>query len=151
MARRGKENISENMIAHLTKLQEQMPEMLSKPFQFSQKEDHINWHQLEELDIGQMQKTPDLHLLEKVLSNATYSKLRKEDIDRIGDPAVIKLFKLSQLTMEYMQFNQGLMENLIEGIDVKYRHSFEKCRAMENKVLTQQLEINRIRNEMEVK
>ena len=90
-------------------------------------------------------------MLEKVLSNATYSKLRKEDVDRIGDPAMIKLFKLSQLTMEYMQFSQGLMENLIEGIDVKYRHSYEKWRAMENKVLSQQLEVNRIRNEIEVK
>ena len=56
MARRGKENISENMIAHLTKLQEKIPDMLSKPFQFSQKEDHLNWHQLEELDIDHLQK-----------------------------------------------------------------------------------------------
>lgn len=151
MARREKDNISENMVSHLHKLRENIPQMLNKPFQFSQKEDHIPWNDLEDLDIDQVIANNDFKTLEKLLSHCTYSKIRKEDIDRIADPAMIKLFKLSQLSMEYMQFTQNTLENIIEGVDVKYKHSFQRCKAVENKVINQQMEINRLRNEIEVK
>jgi len=119
--RGGKENISENMVSHLDKLKEQIPGMLNQPFQFSQKEDHIRWNELEDLDMNKLQENNDLDTLERLLSHATYAKIRKGDIDRIGDPAMIKLIKLSQLSMEYMQFTQNTIENLIEGVDVKYQ------------------------------
>jgi glycerophosphoryl diester phosphodiesterase len=121
MSLRTPDRITSNMLSHLEQLKSDIPGLLNTPFQFSQKSDHIRWNELEELDIDQMQKRTDLHKMEKVLSYATYAKLRKEDLDRIGDPAMIKLFKLGQLTMEYMQFTQNTLENMIDGIDVKYR------------------------------
>ena len=145
------ERISGGMVEHLEKLSQQVPEMLNRPFQFSQKQDKIRWNELEELDIDELQKTTNLHTLERHLSSATYAKLQKEDLDRIGDPAVTKLFKLSQLSMEYMQFTQNTLENLIEGIDIKYRKSYQKCKSAETKVVDNQIEINKLRNEIEVK
>ena len=121
MARRTKENISNNMIAHLDQLQSQVPGLLTRPFQFSQKQDSINWKELEELDLDKIQADVNLSALERLLSKYTYAKLTKQDLDKIADPSAIKLFKLSQLTMEYMQFTQNTVENLIQGVDVKYR------------------------------
>lgn len=122
MSFKAKENISDNMTKHLDQLRNQIPGLLNQPFQFSQKEDVIRWNELEDLDIGHIEKTTDLHTLEKVLSHLTFAKMRKEDIDRIADPAFIKLFKLSQLSMEYMQFTQNTVDNLIHGIDVKVKY-----------------------------
>lgn len=120
MARRGQENVSENMTKHLNKITEQIPGLLNRPFQFSQKLDSVNWKELEELDIDKVQNSTDLYALERLLSKYTYAKLNKQDIDKIADPNMIKLIKLSQLSMEYMQFTQNTMENMISGIDIKY-------------------------------
>lgn len=42
--------------------------------------------------------------MELLLQNATFAKLEKSDLKRIKDKNLIKLFKLGQLTTEYLLY-----------------------------------------------
>jgi hypothetical protein len=46
----------------------------------------------------------DIDKVERLLHNVTYSQLEKPDLKRIADKNVIKIFKLGQLTTEYLLF-----------------------------------------------
>ena len=47
----------------------------------------------------------DLRSLEALLQNITYARVEREDIDRFGDENFLKLFKLSQLSIEYLIYS----------------------------------------------
>ena len=44
----------------------------------------------------------DLRSLESLLQNITYAKVEREDVERFGDDYFVKLFRLSQLSIEYL-------------------------------------------------
>jgi zinc finger protein DZIP1 len=55
-------------------------------------------------DIDKITKEVDLRQLENLLQNITYAQLDREDMERMGDAQFIKLFKLSQLSIEYFLY-----------------------------------------------
>ena len=46
----------------------------------------------------------DISQLEKLLQNIANAKLNKHDLKRFGDKNMIKLFKVGQLTTEYLLY-----------------------------------------------
>lgn len=46
----------------------------------------------------------DIDKLERLLQNLTFSQLEKSDLKRVKDKNIIKLFKLGQLTTEYLLY-----------------------------------------------
>ena len=55
-------------------------------------------------DIDKVVKDVDLKQLEGLLQNITYASLERDDLERLGDAHFIKLFKLSQLSIEYLLY-----------------------------------------------
>lgn len=53
-------------------------------------------------DVDRIITDVDLHALESLLQNITYSLLDREDLQRMGDAHFVKLFRLSQLSIEYL-------------------------------------------------
>jgi len=47
-------------------------------------------------------KTTDIVYLEKILQNVANAKLSRADLKMFGDKNMIKLFKVGQLTTEYL-------------------------------------------------
>jgi hypothetical protein len=43
-----------------------------------------------------------LRQLEGLLQNLTYAHLDRDDLERLGDAHFVKLFRLSQLSIEYL-------------------------------------------------
>ena len=56
----------------------------------------------------------DVPLLEQLLGNITMSELTKEDLKILKDKNLIKLFKLGQLSTEYMLYQQQYMDSMCE-------------------------------------
>jgi len=50
----------------------------------------------------------------------TFAKLCSEDHSRLGDAHFVKLFRLSQLSMEYLIYTQNYLQLLSESINLKY-------------------------------
>ncbi len=66
----------------------------------------INWRQLMNVDLEKVTKEIDLQTLETLLNNVTYANLDRDDLERLGDQHFVKLFRLSQLTIEYLLYTQ---------------------------------------------
>ena len=64
----------------------------------------INWRQLMNVDLDRVVKEIDLQTLENLLSNVTFASLDREDVDRLGDAHFVKLFRVAQLTIEYLLY-----------------------------------------------
>ena len=73
-------------------------------FTFKQKTESLNWDMLAEADLDHIIQTTDITQLEHLLQNISNAALDKQDIRRIGDKNLIKLFKVGQLTLEYLLF-----------------------------------------------
>lgn len=58
------------------------------------------------VDLDRVTKELDLATLETLLNNVTYASLDREDLERLGDQHFIKLFRVSQLTIEYLLYTQ---------------------------------------------
>ena len=66
----------------------------------------MDWHLMEEVDLDKIIRTADIPKLELLVQNLTYARLEKEDLKRIKDKNILKLFKLGQLTTEYLLYTQ---------------------------------------------
>ena len=56
------------------------------------------------IDVDKVIREIDLKQLEGLLQNITYAQLDREDLERLGDQHFIKLFKISQLSIEYLLY-----------------------------------------------
>lgn len=72
-------------------------------------------------DIERITTDVDLRTLESLLQNITYSLLDREDLERMGDAHFVKLFRLSQLSIEYLIYTQNYLETLTKSLDFHYK------------------------------
>ena len=93
----------------------------------------------------------DVALLEQLLGNITMSELTKEDLKILKDKNLIKLFKLGQLSTEYMLYQQQYMDSMCEQIDIQYQDQFSKTRSLEDEVKENQRIINQMRSDISSK
>jgi len=79
-------------------------------FVFTEKTETLNWDMISQTDVNQIIQTTDVAYLETMLQNITNAQLKREDLKRFGDKNLIKLFKVGQLTLEYLLFAQNHSE-----------------------------------------
>ena len=73
-------------------------------FAFKPKKQALNWDHISKTDLKQLIQTTDLVQLESLLANITDAQLTKEDLIKFGDKNLTKLFKVGQLSLEYLLF-----------------------------------------------
>ena len=73
-------------------------------FAFQPKTENLNWDMMAEADIDRITTRTDVAYLEQLLQNISNARLEKADLHRIGDRNYIKLFKVGQLSLEYLLF-----------------------------------------------
>lgn len=56
------------------------------------------------VDLDRVTRELDLQTLESLLNNITYANLDTEDLNRIGDTQFTKLFRIAQMTIEYLLY-----------------------------------------------
>jgi zinc finger protein DZIP1 len=70
------------------------------------------------VDLDKITREVDLKSLEGLLQNITFAQLDRDDLERLGDQHFIKLFKLSQLSIEYLLYTQSYLESLCKSLDL---------------------------------
>lgn len=61
----------------------------------------------------------------------------------MGDTHFIKLFRLSQLSIEYLIYTQNYLETLTKSLDLHYKHSYEETSKVRDQI-KRQLEENQV-------
>ena len=70
------------------------------------------------------------------------SQLTKDDLKILRDKNLIKLFKLGQLTTEYLLYQQKYMDAACHQVDEVYQAQYDKTTALENELKETQTKIN---------
>ena len=94
---------------------------LPPKFTFQARQGRINWRLVMNTDVDKIISTTDLGQLEQLLQNLTYANLDREDLERLGDTHFIKLFRLSQMSVEYLIYTQNYLETLTKTLDLHYK------------------------------
>ena len=79
------------------------------------------------------------------------SQLSKDDLKILRDKNLIKLFKLGQLSTEYLLYQQQYMDGMCEQVDIRYQKQFDRTKKLEDEVKENQRIINAHRAEIKRK
>jgi hypothetical protein len=63
-------------------------------FNFAEKTEKLNWQQISDADVNNIILRNNIEELEYVLQNVQSASLSSSDLRRIGNPDLIKLFKV---------------------------------------------------------
>ncbi len=85
-------------------------------------------------DLDKVSKDVDLKQLESLLQNITYAQLDRDDLERLGDQHFIKLFRLSQYSIEYLLYSQSYLESLCKSLDLEYKSTYERTVKTEDAI-----------------
>jgi zinc finger protein DZIP1 len=111
----------------------------------------INWRQLMNVDLDRVVKEIDLQTLETLLNNLTYANLDKDDLDRLGDAHFVKLFRLSQLTIEYLLYTQDYFQSVNKVLDIKGREWYQQARDLETRLRAKNEELKALKRDLKIK
>jgi zinc finger protein DZIP1 len=111
----------------------------------------INWRQLMNVDLDKVQKEIDLSTLEALLNNVTYANLDREDLERLGDAHFVKLFRISQLTIEYLLYTQDYFQSVNKVLDKKGKEWYEAAKELESKLKSKHEDLKSLKKELKIK
>ncbi len=84
--------------------------------------------------------------MERMLQNLTFATLDKPDLKRIKDKNLIKLFKLGQLTTEYLLYTQGeIAEAMAQARQTEFEAAYKESQALQEQLKANQRKINALR------
>ena len=92
----------------------------STKFYFQQRRGRIDLRTLSQMDLDKIVRDVDIDVLQMHLENITFSNLKEEDLRFLTDPLVIKLFRTSQLMIEYLLYAQEQLASNLQQMANKY-------------------------------
>jgi Iguana/Dzip1-like DAZ-interacting protein N-terminal len=114
---------------------------------FKQRYGKINWDQVRDLDLETILSQGDIESLQSVLENLTYSILDRDDIQRIGDSNLIKVFKLSQLAMEYLISIHAQLDTHGKDFLKKQKKLYQDNQELKDSLTELEKEVNSLKSE----
>ena len=85
------------------------------------------------------------------MQNLTYAHLDREDLERLGDAHFVKLFRLSQLSIEYLIYTQNYLETLTTSLDLHYQNSYAETAKIRAAIQKQSQENKTLKKELKLK
>ena len=98
-----------------------------KGFFFQQRRGHLNLRSLASVDLDRLIREVDVDVLQLHIENLAFCNLREEDLRYLSDPQVIKMFKISQLIIEYLLFSQDQLVENLDTMSLKYAEKKRFC------------------------
>lgn len=95
------------------------PTIAGTGFVFRKRTDRLDWRKLASVDIERIAREVDVTVLQDNICNITFCNIEHELDLRDIDPNFIKVFKLAQLTIEYLLHSQDYLHNCIESLQEK--------------------------------
>ena len=102
-------------------------------------------------DVDRIAADVDIQELERLLGNITAASLRKDELSRYGDETFLKLFKLSQMSIDYLMYTQNYLEMLTQYLSMQYKNAHESTKGVREKILKYNNELSTLRHERDLK
>ncbi|KAK3586230.1 hypothetical protein CHS0354_014051 [Potamilus streckersoni] len=94
-------------------------------FAFRKRYERVDWRKIASLDIDNVSRTLDFKSLQENIINITFCNIEAELDTRFVDPNFVKLFKLAQLTIEYLLHSQEFLTLKLTALEDKLKTAHE--------------------------
>ncbi|XP_037089731.1 zinc finger protein DZIP1L-like [Pollicipes pollicipes] len=114
-------------------------------FQFRRREEKLDWKKLAALDVDQITKTVDYKALQDSIRQVTYCDATKEFDAATADPNLVKVFRLSQLIIEYLLQSQDFLANNLANVEQRLNSTLEELDAANARARRDQEDLREMR------
>lgn len=90
------------------------------PFKFRARRENVDWRRINAVDVDRVACELDFHALQEHITAVTFCNVEGERCHRCQspvDPALIKLFRLAQLTVEYLLHSQDCLSASLQAAE----------------------------------
>ncbi|XP_067315085.1 cilium assembly protein DZIP1 isoform X2 [Pseudorasbora parva] len=90
------------------------------PFKFRARRENVDWRRINAVDVDRVACELDFHALQEHINAVTFCSVEGERCHRCQspvDPALIKLFRLAQLTVEYLLHSQDCLSASLQAAE----------------------------------
>ncbi|CAG5125665.1 unnamed protein product [Candidula unifasciata] len=116
-------------------------------FSFRKRVERVDWRKISMVDIENISRTLDFTTLQENIMNITFCNLEAELDIRTVDPNFVKLFKLAQLTIEYLLHSQEFLATLCTSLEEKAKQSDQEVEKLKQDVEAVQKELAEVKKE----
>ncbi|XP_077987588.1 uncharacterized protein LOC144442190 isoform X1 [Glandiceps talaboti] len=95
-------------------------------FSFRKRFERVDWRKMASVDVDRVSRDLDFTILQDNIMNLTFCNIEQEIDTRTIDPNFIKLFKLAQLTIEYLLHSQDYLANTISVLEDKLHNAMQE-------------------------
>ncbi|XP_043096939.1 zinc finger protein Dzip1 isoform X1 [Puntigrus tetrazona] len=91
-------------------------------FKFRGRRENVDWRRINAVDVDRVASELDFHTLQEHITEVTFCSVEGERCQRCQspvDPALIKLFRLAQLTVEYLLHSQDCLSISLQAAEEK--------------------------------
>jgi len=99
-------------------------------FSFRPRRGKFDLRSLNRLDVDRIAACVDVDALQRHLENLVFASLTEEDLAAHSDQAVIKGFRLAQLTIEYLLNVQDCLAHQLDQMAAQYMHAGKKVEKL---------------------
>ena len=103
-------------------------------FQFQPRVGKINWRKIADVDLSLLSSTVNVDLLQELIENITFADVTESDLSYFTDSYFLKLFRIAQLTIEYLLFVQNFLSTSFAETNEKLQKVVESESALKLKL-----------------
>lgn len=124
--------------------------LYQKGFQFTARygEDRIDLRAISRVDIHRIVKEVDIDTLQSFLEIITYADITEDDFDLYSNDCFVKLFQVSQLTLEYLLDVQDTLSANLNGLAKKYAAKKREMEVLSRNLAGQDAAVASLRDEL---
>jgi hypothetical protein len=89
-------------------------------FYFRQRKGMLSIRKLELVDLEKLIREVDIDILQQNMEDLTFSDFNEQHLQFFTDLQIVKLFKLSQLIIEYLLYTQNKLVDHLSDLSHKY-------------------------------
>lgn len=125
----------------------QAPKGNGRSFAFRKRYERIDWRKISSVDLDHISRTLDFNALQENILNITFCNIEAELDLRMIDPNFVKLFKLSQLTIEYLLHSQEYLTGVVGTFDEKIKAAQEEIAKTKEELEKEKKELADVKKE----
>ncbi|XP_013387905.1 zinc finger protein DZIP1L-like [Lingula anatina] len=114
---------------------------------FRKRFERVDWRRVAALDVDRISRELDFTALQENIMNITFCNIESEVDIRLIDANFIKLFKLAQLTIEYLLHSQDYLSDCVATLEEKLRKAVEEHDETKKEVEKQKKELVEVKKE----
>ncbi|XP_004603278.2 cilium assembly protein DZIP1L [Sorex araneus] len=120
------------------------------PFKFQPRRETVDWRRISALDVDRVARELDVAALQENIAGVTFCNLEREACSRCGqpvDPALLKVLRLAQLTIEYLLHCQDCLSASVAQLEARLQASLGQQERGQQELGRQADELKGVREE----